>query len=162
MKALVSATAILALAWAATVAAGEERQRPSSASGAFVSAELAGEVINWQLDLGQEAGKKTYEMTVDVKVAYSEKDGVKQGQSIRRAAGRDLPPRPDTVVVKGKFVSAKLQDDKVLVTITPAEGDKPLEVVLPKQLSVWYREEGGKLTAYSVGIPRPPRQPKEK
>jgi len=148
----------LAVALAGMAVAGEEqKQRPSAAAGTFVSAEIAGEVIKWQIDLGADAGKKTYEMTVDVKVTYAEKDGVKQASSIRRASGPDRPAREGTVVAKGKFVSAKLDGEKVLVTIKPAEGDKDLEVTLPKALSVYYREEDGKLNAYGVGIPRPPR-----
>ena len=151
----------LAVALACVAVAGEEtKQRPSSAAGAFVSAELAGEVVKWQLDLGADAGKKTYEMTVDVKVTYTEKDGVKEASTIRRAAGPDRPAREGTVVAKGKFVSAKLDGEKVLVTIKPAEGDKDLEVTLPKQLSVYYRDEDGKLTAYGIGMPRAPRTPK--
>ena len=44
------------------------------------------------------------------------------------------------------------------MTIAPAEGE-PLAVVLPKQLSVWYREgEDGKLSAWGIGVPRPPRE----
>lgn len=157
MRKLAVIGAVVALAWA-MMAYGGERRRPSQAKGAFVSAEVADEVIKWQLDLGEEGGKKTYEMSVDVKVQYAEKEGVKEASSIRRAGGRDRPAREGTVVVKGKFVSAKLQEEKVLVTITPAEGEKPLQVVLPKQLSVWYREgDDGKLTVYGIGAPRPPR-----
>jgi len=159
MRACVVVGLVCALACMAVAGEGQ-RQRPNAASGAFVSAELAGEVIKWQIDLGAEAGKKTYEMTAEVKVTYSEKEGVKEGRSIRRASGRDFPAREGTVVVKGKFVSAKLDGEKVLVTVKPAEGDKDLEVTLPKQLSVYYREEEGKLNAYGVGIPRPPRAPK--
>jgi hypothetical protein len=59
-------------------------------------------------------------------------------------------------VAKGKLASAKLQGDNVLVTITPAEGEKALEVTLPKKLTVMYREEGEKLTAVGIGVPRPP------
>lgn len=148
----------LAVVLAGVAVAGEgQRQRPNAAAGAFVSAEIAGEAVKWQIDLGADAGKKTYEMTVDVKVTYAEKDGVKQATSIRRAAGRDFPAREGTVVVKGKFVSAKLDGEKVLVTIKPEGGDKDLEVTLPKALTVYYREEDGKLNAYSVGVPRPPR-----
>jgi len=152
---------VLALAWATTSQAGE-RVRPKDAAGAFVSAEIAGEVVKWELDLGADAGKKTFEMTVDVKVTYAEKEGVKEASSIRRAGGPDRPAHEGTVVVKGKFVSAKLDGEKVLVTITPAEGDKALEVVLPKQLTTYYREAEGKLLAYSIGLPRPPRTPAAK
>ncbi len=159
MRACVVVGLVFALACMA-VAGEEPKQRPNSAAGAFVSAELAGEVIKWQLDLGADAGKKTYEMTADVKVTYAEKDGVKEASSIRRASGRDFPAREGTVVAKAKFVSAKLDGEKVLVTAKLAEGDKELQVTLPKQLTVYYREEEGKLNAYSVGIPRPPRAPK--
>jgi len=99
-------------------------------------------------------------MTVDVKAQYTEKDGVKEASSIRRTGGRSRPPREGTQVLTGKCVSAKPQGEKVLVTITPAEGENPaaVEVVLPKQLAVYYREgEEGKLTAYGIGIVRPPR-----
>ncbi|HUT32294.1 MAG TPA: hypothetical protein VNE39_02335 [Planctomycetota bacterium] len=159
MRACVVVGLVFALACMA-VAGDAPRQRPNSAAGAFVSAELAGEVIKWQIDLGADAGKKTYEMTADVKVTYAEKDGVKQASSIRRAGGPDRPAREGTVVVKGKFVSAKLDGEKVLVTIKPAEGDKDLEVTLPKQLSVYYREEGGKLLAYGIGVPHTHSTPK--
>ena len=162
MRKLAVVGAVVALGWA-TMAHGGERRRPSQAAGAFVSADLADEVVKWQLDLGEEAGKKIYEMAADVSVTYTEKDGVKEASSIRRASGRQRPAREGTVVVKGKFVSAQLKEgeDKVLVTIAPAEGEKPaaLEVVLPKQLSVWYREgEDGKLSAWGIGVPRPPRE----
>jgi hypothetical protein len=147
---------VLAVAWATTALGGQPGQRPSQATGTFVSAELAGEVVNWQLDLGQDGGKKTYEMAAEVRVQYAEKDGVKQAQSIRGAAGRDFPQREGTVAAKGKFASAKLQGESVLVTITLSEGAKALEVTLPKQLAVRYREgDGGKLTAFSIGVQAP-------
>ena len=156
VRKLMLVSVVLALAWAATSEAG---QRTPPVSGAFVSATLDGAVIKWELDLGGDAGKKTYEMTVDVQVTYAEKEGVKEGQRIRQAGGPDRPAREGTVAVKGKFVSAKLDGEKVMVTIKPAEGDKDLEVVLPKKLSVYAREQEGKLTAFSIGIPRPPRPP---
>jgi len=165
VRKLLLVSAVLGLACAATSLAGERRQRPKRATGTFVSAKLEGDVIKWQLDLGQDAGKKTFEMTADVRVRYAEKEGVKQAQSIRRAGGREFRAREGTVTVKGKFVAAKLQGEKVLVTVTPAEGEKaaPLEVTLPKQLSVWYREgKEGKLTAYGIGVPRQRGRPKEK
>ena len=55
-------------------------------------AEVAGDVAKWTIDLGGDAGKKTYEMSVDVKVQYIEKEGVKQAQGIRAAAGWRWPP----------------------------------------------------------------------
>lgn len=163
MRKLVVVGLMLAMAWATTALAGETRRRPDRAEGTFVSAQLAGDLVKWELDLGQEAGKKTFEMAADVKVQYTEKEGVKQAQSIRRAAGRDRPAREGTVVAKGKFASAKLQDEKVLVTITPAEGEKALEVTLPKQLNVWYRKgDDGKVTVYSIGVPRTRPRPESK
>jgi len=155
VKKLVVAGLVFALAWAAPILAGEERPRPKQATGTFVSAQLAGDVVKWELDLGQDAGKKTFEMSAEVKVIYTEKEGVKQAQSIRRAAGRDRPAKEGTVVAKGKFAAAKLQDENVLVTITPAEGDKALEFTLPKQLSAWYLEgDDGKVTVFGIGVPR--------
>ncbi len=146
----------LASALAAMAMAGEAtKTKGASATGAFVSAEVAGDVVKWQLDLGGDAAKKTFEMSVGVTVTYAEKDGVKQGQSIRPGAGPDRPAREGTVVAKGKFVSAKLDGEKLLVTVKPAEGDKDLEVTLPKQLLVYYRDENGKLNASIVIAPRP-------
>ena len=156
MRRLVVAGMVLALAWATTALAGEDRPRPKQATGDFVSAELAGDVVKWQIDQGQEAGKKTFELAAEVKVTYAEKDGVKQAQNIRAASGPDRPAREGTVVAKGKFASAKLQGENVLVTIT-TEGDKALEVTLPKKLSVYYREEEGKVTVFSIGVPRTAR-----
>ena len=167
MRKLLLGSAVLALACAATALAAERRQRPEQAAGTFVSAELAGDIIKWQLDLGEDAGKKTFEMAADVSVRYAEKDGVKEAQTIRRASGRASRAREGTVTVKGKFVEAKLQKDKekVLVTITPAEGEKPADLVvtLPKQLSVWYRKgEDGKVTVYGIGVPRQRTRPAPK
>jgi hypothetical protein len=160
MRKLVVVGLMLGLAWATTALAGEDRPRPPQKTGTFVSAELAGEVVKWQLDLGEDAGKKTYEMSADVKVTYAEKEGVKQGIWVRPAAGRDRPAREGTVVVKGKFASAKPQGENVLITITPAEGEKALEVTFPKKLAVMYREEEGKVTVFGIGVPRPPATPK--
>ena len=144
----------LMFAVACTALAGEEpKERAKQATGTFVAAELAGEVVKWQIDLGGDAGKKTYEMAAAVRVTYTEKDGAKQGQSIRGASAPDRAPREGTVAAKGKFTSAKVQGDNVLVTVA-LEGDKTLEVTLPKKLQVRYREEGAKLTASSIGIPR--------
>ena len=166
MRKLLLGSAVLALACAATSLAAERRQRPEQAAGTFVSAELAGDIIKWQLDLGEDAGKKTFEMAADVSVRYAEKDGVKEAQTIRRASGRERRAREGTVSVKGKFVKAELQKDKekVLVTITPAEGEKPpLVVTLPKKLSVWYRKaEDGKVTVYGIGVPRQRTRPAPK
>lgn len=160
VRTLAAVAVALTVAWATMAHAGEQRARPSRAMGAFVSAEIAGDVVNWQLDLVEKGGQKTYEMTVDVQAQYVEKDGVKEASSIRRTGGRSRPPREGTQVLAGKFVSAKLQGEKVLVTITPAEGENPapVQVVLPKQLATYFRAgEEGKLTAYSIGIVRPPR-----
>jgi hypothetical protein len=156
VRKLVVLCSVLAMAWATTTMAGEEGARPKQATGTFVSAELAGDLVKWQFDLGQDAGKKTYEMAVEVKVQYAEKEGAKQAQGIRPAAGRDFRDREGMTVAKGKLASAKLQGDNVLVTITPAEGEKALEVTLPKKLTVMYREEGEKLTAVGISVPRPP------
>jgi hypothetical protein len=146
---------VLALAWATTVLGGE---RPKFATGTFVSAELADAVVKWTIDLGGDAGKKVYEMTADVKTQYVEKEGVKEAQAIRAAAGRDFKEKEGAVVAKGKFKSATLKDENVVVTITPAEGEKALEVTLPKKVAVMYREgDEGKLIAISVGVPRPPK-----
>ena len=151
----------LVFAVACMAMAGEEpKVRPNFGTGTFVSAEVAGEVVKWQLDLGGDAGKKTLEMAVEVKVQYLEKEGVKQAQSIRAAAGKDFREMEGAVVGKGKFVSAKLDGEKVLVAIKPAEGDKNLEVVLPAKLMVVYRQDGEKLTAFSIGVVRTPRTPK--
>jgi len=161
VRKLVASGLVVAMAWATAALAGEEPKKgPDFATGTFVSVEVAGEVVKWQLDLGGDAGKKVYEMAVEVKVQYTEKDGVKQASGIRRAAGRDFPAKDGAVVAKGKLASAKLDGEKVLVTITPAEGDKALEVVLPAKLTVVYRKEGEKLAAFGIGIPRPPREPK--
>ena len=162
MRKLVMVGLVLGLAWAMTARAGEEtKQRPTVAAGAFVSAELAGDIVKWTLDLGGDAGKKVFELTADVKVQYIEKEGVKQAQGIRAAAGRDFRELEGAVVAKGKFASAKLDGEKVLVTITPAEGDKALEVTFPKQIAAMYRTgEDGKITVLGVGLPRAPRAPK--
>jgi len=162
VRTLVVASAILSLAVMAAAFAGEERQRPPTATGAFVSAELAGETIKWQLDLGADLGKKTYEMPAAVEVRYIEKEGAKPAAQTVRRTGRDFPLREGQKAVKGTFVSAKLDGEAVLLTIKPAEGDKNLEFTLPKQLTVMYREEGGKLNAFSVGVPRTPREPRAK
>jgi len=148
----------MTLACGALVLAGEERKAPSQATGTVVSATLAGDVIKWEIDLGADAGKKTYEMTADVQVAYTEKDGVKQATSIRSAKGREFKAKEGVTVAKGKFASAKVGDDGAVVTITPTEGDKALEVKLPKQVGVFYREgDDGKLLAMGIGVPRPPK-----
>ena len=88
MKRLVLVSVVVAVACAATALAGERRQRPKRATGTFVSAELAGDIVKWQLDLGEDAGKKTFELTAEVSVRYVEKDGVKQAQIVRRTGGR--------------------------------------------------------------------------
>lgn len=150
----------LALAVASLAIAGEEpKQRPNFGAGTFVSAEVAGEVVKWTVDLGGDAGKKTLEMSADVKVQYLEKEGVKQAQGIAAAAGRDFREMEGAVVAKGKFASAKLDGEKVVVSIK-AEGDKALDVVLPAKVGVVYREQEGKLTLFRIGVPRPPRAPK--
>jgi hypothetical protein len=161
VKRLVAVGLVLALGLVTVALAGEEpKQRPPMANGTFVSATLAGELVKWEIDLGGDAGKKTYEMSADVKVQYADKDGVKQAQSIRAAAGRDFREKEGMVVAKGKFASAKIDGEQVVVTITPAEGDKPLVVNLPVKLSVMYQEADGKLTAFGIGVPRAPRPPK--
>ena len=161
MRTPVTIAVALTVAWAMMAHGGEQRARPTQAAGAFVSAEIAGDVVKWQLDLVEKGGQKTYEMTVDVQAQYVEKDGVKEASSIRRTGGRSRPPREGTKVLVGKFVSATLKDEKVVVSITPAEGENAaaVEVVLPKQLAVYHRAgEEGKLMAYSIGIVRPPRE----
>lgn len=153
MRACVVVGLVLALACVAL--AGEEpKARPNVASGTFVSAELAAETIKWQLDLGADAGKKTYEMAAEIKVQYLEKEGVKQAQAIGAAAGRDFRELEGAVVAKGKFASAKLDGDKVTVTIALPEGGKTLDVVFPAKLMVIFRQDGEKLTAYRIGIAR--------
>ena len=111
------------------------------------------------VSMAQDApGKKTFETTVDVQAQYTEKEGVKAASFIRRTGGRARPPKEGTLVLAGKFVSAKLDGENVLVSIKPAEGEA-VEVALPKQLAAYYREgEGGKLEAFGIGIPRPPRE----
>ncbi len=150
----------LALAVACMAVAGEvTKERPNYGVGTFVSAEVAGELVRWQLDLGGDAGKKTFETSADVKVQYIEKDGVKQGQGIRGVGGKDFREREGAVVAKGKFASAKLDGEKVLVSIKLPEGDKSLEFVFPAKLIVFYRQEGEKLTALSItgGRPQAPK-----
>ena len=156
VRKLVMVGAVLAMVWSAQALAGEERQRPTPASGTFVSAALEGDVLKWTLDLGQDAGKKTYEMTAEVRADYVEKEGVKEAQRIRRTGGREMPAKEGVTAVKGKFVSAKLDGEKVIVSIMPAGAEKAVEVTLPKLLSVYYREAEGKLNAFSIGVPRPP------
>jgi len=148
---------VLTLAWATAVLAADAPKKGIQATGTFVSAQLAGDVVKWEVDLGADAGKKTFEMTADVQVAYTEKDGAKQATGIRSAKGREFKAQEGVTVAKGKFASAKVEGDSVLVTITPTEGDKALEVKLPKQVSVRYTEAEGKLVAMSIGVPRPPK-----
>ncbi len=160
MRACVVVGLIAALACMA-VAGEEPKARPSFGAGTFVSAEVAGDVVKWQIDLGGDVGKKTLEMTAAVKLQYVEKEGVKQAQSIRPAASeRGFRELEGAVVAKGTVTGAKLDGEKVLVSIKPAEGEKALEVVLPAKVGVAYREQDGKLTLFSIGIPRAPRPPK--
>jgi hypothetical protein len=151
---------VVAMACATTALAGEQRTRPDFATGDFVSAKLAGEIVTWEFDLGEDAGKKTYEMDAAVRVQYTEKDGVKEGTGIRLAEGRDFRARDGAVVVKGTFVSALLKDEKVVVTITP-EGEKPepLAVTLPTKLMIVSRkDEEGKAKVLGIGPPRTRRR----
>jgi len=95
-----------------------------------------------------------------VKLQYVEKEGVKQAQSIRPAASeRGFREVEGAVVTKGKVASAKLDGEKVVVSLK-AEGDKALDVVLPAKVGIVYSEQEGKLLLRSIGIPRPPRAPK--
>ena len=150
----------LALACVSLVLAADNStmKRPPMATGTLASLAVAGDVAKWEIDLGADAGgKKTYEMTADVQVAYKEKDGAKQALTIRSAKGREFKAKEGIVVAKGKLASAKVGADNVVVTITPSEGDKPLEVTLPLKVTVMYKEEDGKLTAMGIGVPRPPK-----
>lgn len=158
MRACVVVGLVFALVCAAMAGEGT-KERPNFGTGTFVSAEIAGEVVKWQLDLGVggEASKKTFEMPVEVRVQYIEKEGVKQGLGIRGVGGKDFREREGAVVAKGKFASAKLDGEKVLVSIK-TEGDKSLDVVFPAKLMVIYRQEGDKLTAFGISAPRTPRE----
>ncbi len=152
----------LALAIASMGMAGEAPKRPggSFGQGTFVSAEVAGEVVKWQIDLGGDAGKKTLEMSAAVKVQYVEKDGVKQLQRMMPAASeRNFRDMEGAVVTKGTVTGAKLDGEKVVVSLK-GEGDKALDVILPLKVGVFYTEQEGKLLLRSIGVPRPPRTPR--
>jgi hypothetical protein len=151
----------LAAVWTTTAVAGEARKGGTRATGTVVSVKIEGEATQWEVDLGAEGGKKTFEMPVEVRVLYTEKDGAKQALRIMRTGGRTFTPKEPMQLATGKITAAKVEGENVLVSVTPTEGEKPaaVEVKLATKVSVSYREgEGGKLMAYGIGVPRTPRK----
>jgi len=130
----------------------KKRGKQKQATGTFVSAELAGEVVNWKLALDEE-GEKTFEMAAQVGVLYSEKNDRKRARRVF-AIGKKMPqPRGKMQVAQGKFVKAEMQGRKVVVTLKVGEGAEAADqdFALPSRLAVRYRDRAGTLTATSIG-----------
>jgi hypothetical protein len=115
-----------------------ERVKPTKVTGTFVSAELAGESVNWKLTL-DEGGDKTFEMAANVVVMYSEKDGTNRARMLR-AAGKKAPQaKGNTKVAQGTFVTAVAEGNKVVVTLSVDGAEQAFE--LSQKLGVMARDD---------------------
>ena len=141
----------LALALASDAFAGGKREKPervppTKGTGLFVSATVAGDVSTWKLTMeGDEPGEKTFELTTNVVVTYTEKNGVNMARQLRRAGKKAPEPKGKMLVATGTLVKAEAQDNKVAVTLKV--GDAEQQFLMTKKMTVTYRAADNKNVA---------------
>jgi len=158
-RVLVVAGMAVALALASGAVAGEKRKgkgkgKAQRVTGTFVSAEVAGEKVNWKITTDEDQAEKTFEMAAKVVVMYMERKGQNRAMQIR-ALGKKVPEaKGKRLVAQGTVEKAELQGNQLTVTVKLDAGEsKPF--LLGAKLTVAYREKGdGSLAALGIGSAR--------
>lgn len=158
-RAVVVVGLVAAMVVATWASAGQERKRDKgkrkgeSATGLFVSAELAGEKTNWKITTEDDQAEKTFEMAAKVVVMYMERQGQNVALNIRPLGKRVPEAKGKRLVAQGTFVKAELQGNKVVVTVNVGEGDaaEKKDFALSSRVRVAYRaKKDGTIAAMSI------------
>ena len=157
---LVTALAV-AVAWGSGALAGEKKERKGKGKaqqvvGTLNEATVADSTVTWKIT-AEDGTNKEFPMPTNVVVMYMERGGQNRAMQIR-VAGKKVPEaKGKRLVAQGTLKAVGIEGNKVTVTVTVENEDKPF--MLAKKVSITAREKGDGSTA-AVAIAPAPRKKK--